>query len=136
MKLSEAIMLGSSLIRSVPFIRDDGFGGGCAMGMAEVAAGMFSFKLETKYPWMQTQICLVPCGHDIGAKYNRIPGYKTPHTPTFIIAHLFNEHVHGDRSWTLEQLVDWVRSVEPDEEPEATTETIAEWKQELVEVST
>jgi len=30
-----------------------------------------------------------------------------------IIVHLFNYHVMTKKDWTMDQLIDWVRSVEP-----------------------
>ena len=49
-----------------------------------------------------------------------------------VIAHIFDYHVMTTGQWTLDQLIDWVRSVEPDEPVEASESIIIE-REETVE---
>lgn len=123
MRLSEAIALGRTLIESVPYTRWDERGGGCALGMAESAMGLkrwspqnslselweCSIDQQPGFEWMTTAHFKAPCScFDAGVCMSAI------------IAHNFNEHVHGAKDWTLDQLIDWVRSVEPEETPSPT----------------
>jgi hypothetical protein len=96
MRLSEAMMLGDSLRERNPsvYLADRGEGAGycgCAIGGAQLAVGDTSmFGYENIWPWLL----------DGGYRYDvKISIY-------FIRVHL------GER--TFEQLVDYVRSVEPD----------------------
>lgn len=120
MQLSEMIALGRTLCLSVPGTQDDYHGGGCALGMAARAMDKRSFDggyALTELNCAEVLLIVVrPCSClvDLGFWNNKLGG---------IIAHLFNMHVHGDKTWTLDQLIDWVRSVEPAEtiETEAVT---------------
>jgi len=113
MRLSEAILLGSTLLRPVAgdleLPSDRG-----ALGMAERAVGAgWSY-----WPWLLTMRVATPC---------RCPFQPLP--AAWVVTHLFGCHVaeefldsfrnrgwvRSDERWTLEQLVDWVRSVEPAE---------------------
>ena len=41
-----------------------------------------------------------------------------------IVVHLFNKHVMGDKTWTLQALADWVSQFEPIQgTPDASTKT-------------
>ena len=101
---------------------------GCALGMAGLAAGLsawdmrtpeFSFcgkkfKAEENYevieelwPWLCKQ---APTTFPCGCQYPTDEYVKDD-----VIIHLFDLHVFGEKDWTLDQLIDWVRSVEPQE---------------------
>ena len=113
MRLSQAILLGSTLLR--PVAGDLELPGDCgALGMAERAVGAgWSY-----WPWLLTMRLAAPC---------RCPFQPLP--AAWVVTHLFGCHVaeefldsfrnkgwvRSDDRWTLEQLVDWVRSVEPAE---------------------
>ena len=123
MKLSEAILLGSSLL--APRAGGQHFAEsqeGCALGMAAVARGC-TFRIITKPfderdrrtlgaegvwgAWMLEQVerpC--DCWRIWIRRKMRIKD---------IIAHLFDYHIMNKRNWTLEQLVAWVQTVEPKE---------------------
>lgn len=113
MRLSEAIALGRTLIQPVPGIilsRDKT--AGCAIGMAIVAGGGGGYSRAPMYPWASKE-SLVHC-----------PVCCRPHA-TYgcyysTIAHIFDDHVMTTGQWTLDQLIDWIRSVEPDEPVEAS----------------
>jgi hypothetical protein len=136
MRLSEAILLGSTMLRPMAFTQNDGKGSGCALGMAAIAGlGDSAWGKDTYDGWASSAPAVAPCGHkEYLQKFcDDSDGHLQPiKTVTSVIAHIFNEHVMGDGSWTLEQLVDWVRSVEPVEQvtmaapPEATHEPAAE----------
>lgn len=111
MRVSEAIMAGSMLLKSSPRVRNDGCGFGCALGMAEAALGIGEpstsgvlSALERCHPWLEDRAAS-PCACPVtGFGFSMINCW---------IAHVFNEHVMGDGTWTLERLCDWVDSVDP-----------------------
>ncbi len=125
MKLSEAILLGSTIL--APKAGGQYFSEtkeGCALGMAAVARGCTFGESSTKVaeserrtlgtagvwgPWV-LDVAKVPC------KY-WLCRLRMPRTMPIqnIIAHLFDYHVMSRQNWTLEQLVEWVKTVEPDE---------------------
>jgi len=125
MRLSEQILLGSMTLVPVAYKRHSGDQiQGCALGMAETASGISDYGAEHRWPWLNGNTAC-PCG---------CKTYKQRGGKIFIacpiesyaqaIAHIFNEHVMEDKTWTLEQLVDWIRSVEP-AEPEPVPEVVA-----------
>jgi hypothetical protein len=146
MRLSDAIATGRVLlIPTVHYLVTPDGSGGCALGMALRAMGETrktmikpSFKifdivvdeggedytLVSKYwPWTDAKAKSIPCietcqmeeGDDMQD----------------LIVHIFDSHVGID--WTLDQLIDWVRSVEP-EEPLPLREVDVAVKREGVEV--
>jgi hypothetical protein len=123
MKLSESILLGSTMLAAKP-------GGqyfpetksGCALGMAAIANGC-SFQRTTRPVnaherrtlgaegvWGQWVLRVVtrPCDCWIlrAPRKMRIKD---------VIAHLFDVHVMKKKNWTLNQLVAWVKTWEPEE---------------------
>lgn len=115
MRLAPAILLGSKLIRP----RARGFGNpgsseGCAIGMAVVATGDAATDLipeealnargavfQERWPWVSVRV-LYPC--------SCCPGRAD--SVDVIITHLFDYHVIDQSDWTIEQLADWVESVD------------------------
>lgn len=123
MRLSDAIATGRMLLTPTLGVRELN-GGGCAIGMAEVALGIekTNKRLENVYPWLSNTIEDLPCGSDhfyihenpYLACFNPV---TKPQVQSYscAIAHIFNVHVMRDKTWNLDQLIDWVRSVEPAE---------------------
>lgn len=123
MKLSEAILLGSSML--APRAGKQHFAEtqeGCALGMAAVARGC-TFHAWTKPfderdrrtlgaegvwgDWVLEEVerpC--ECWRIWMRRKMRIKD---------IIAHLFDYHIMNKKNWALEQLVAWVQTVEPKE---------------------
>ncbi len=120
MKLSEAILLGSTVL--APKAGGQLFTekqAGCALGMAAVARGC-SFRPVTHFDqkdkrtlgtegvwgsWVLTPVARpCKCWRFLVPREMRIKD---------IIAHLFDHHVMRRRNWTLDQLVEWVKTVEP-----------------------
>ncbi len=124
MKLSSAILLGSTMIqagRGFEWSRD---GAGCARGMALVAVGKRTEQVMDKmgvnpnvkafyraWPWtrhLSKQLCC-PCAWVFGSVGDGI-------------AHIFDSHVvpplPNKPSVTIEQLADWVREQEKIYDPE------------------
>jgi hypothetical protein len=123
MKLSEAILLGSTMLAAKP-------GGqyfsetksGCALGMAAMARGCTFHgvprpinenerrTLGAEGVWGEWVLRVVvrPC---------ECWALRVPRTMRIkdIIAHLFDLHVMKKKNWTLDQLVAWVRTWEPQE---------------------
>jgi hypothetical protein len=114
-RLSHAIFLGSSLLKA----RAGGFPGdgeGCAlqMGIKAVNGNASWLNAYWIWPWLRTNLAESPCGCTWGQT-----GYATQ-TPLTAIVHIFDKHIMDkhimdEHMWTLEQLCDWIRSVEPEE---------------------
>lgn len=114
MKLSEAIPLGSTVVTpKAGVLYSSERNVGCAIGMAMVAEGAEwspakpgatrTQNTELWWPWTTTTMSR-PCGCWL---------YPRKMSAKEIIAHLFDKHVMRRKDWTLDQLVEWVRSVEP-----------------------
>jgi hypothetical protein len=122
MKLSEAILLGSTMLAAKA-------GGqhfsetksGCALGMAAIANGCTFHRvarvnenerrtLGAEGVWGQwvLRIVMRPCDCWV----IRVPRKMRIKD---VIAHLFDFHVMKKKNWTLEQLVAWVQTWEPKE---------------------
>lgn len=112
MKLSEAIILGSTVARPL--------GGGLAADPSrQTCAFMMAAAAQSKpaclwaeapmaWPWLTGQLTHVPCGCRGWDRY--LPAnYMTA------IVHVFACHV-ATKEWTLEQLAAWVAAVEPQDE--------------------
>lgn len=110
MKFSDAILAGSVL---VPEIKHGDINA-CALGMAADAVGIPRTDqregnmprynaIYKQWPWLLT------AGENC-------PKCGVRHWESEVIFHVFDRHVMGDRSMTLEQLVDYVRTIEPAEE--------------------
>lgn len=129
MKLSEAIVLGSTVLtpkagRQI-FPEENA---GCALGMAAVANGCIFSPVVGPLPpgesgralgvagvwgdWILQEVSR-PCScRSWWFKQLSVP----PRMPIQdVITHLFDFHVMGKKDWTLDRLVEWVRSVEPEE---------------------
>jgi hypothetical protein len=127
MRLSDAIALGRTLIGKT----DPSSYCGCALAMALMAIGKEPMVAAigddsfaemahdnwfeaamTEWPWLVTEGLEVP-------KY--LPAYAYEHyNAEYIISDLFWKVDEGEIS--LDQLIDWVRSVEPQEETERSPE--------------
>lgn len=123
MKLSEAILLGSTILTPKAggqhFAEDQS---GCALGMAAVARGC-TFRraaypvserdrraLGTEGVWGNWVLNLAPRPCDCWRFW--IPR-KLRIKDT--ITHIFDYHIMRKRNWTLDQLVAWVQTVEPED---------------------
>lgn len=118
MKLSDAIALGRVLVKPKANFLVDGEGSGCALGMALTAVGkkieMPSFleEPEIEWPWLKKVCGYHFCSCFYGVSYSQA------------IAHIFDGHVMKSMAlepWTLDRLIDWVRSVEPKESKKRIT---------------
>ena len=124
MRLSDAIAMGRMLIRHVAGTIDDGNGGGCAFGMAFRAIGDFNYFHH--WDWKDQGLLPYPCDCKadslIMGSACQLFLHEGESRPAQIIVHLFNFHVMTAKDWTLDQLIDWVRTNEPAEaETEAVT---------------
>ena len=124
MKLSKAIVQGSTMVG--PKAGGQFFSKtqeGCALGMAAFARGCSFGPVKCSMPgekrtfgvekiWGEWVLCEVarPCD----CWRLRVPREMRIKD---IIAHLFDHHVMKKRNWTLEMLVAWVETVEPEEVP-------------------
>lgn len=120
MKLSEAILLGSTVLAPQAGQQySSETKAGCALGMAAIANGC-TFRPTTQFneydrrtlgvegvwgSWVLARVRR-PC-HCWRLLVPREMRIKD------VIAHLFDYHVMVKKNWTLEQLVEWVKTVEP-----------------------
>lgn len=140
MRLSEAIALGRTLLNPVPGSLFAGEDGGCAQGMALRCIGKKTtaesrLGIGDDWPWTLEVVGKFPCECVEGRPEIFSDGWFPYADTRSAIAHLFDSHVMGrHQDWTLDQLIDWVRSVEPAEPPlpeqaiaesEASTEQVA-----------
>ena len=149
MKLSEAILLGSTVVRpkagSLRFSRENA---GCALGMAAIAAGCTFVEPLRQIPgkdlrtvnveeiwgrWLLRQVvrpcdCRTPITlRDLHLK--QITAYLSDRRSAAlpremrvkdIIAHLFDHHVMVKKNWTLDELATWVERWESSDLAQAT----------------
>lgn len=119
MKISTAIALGRTMIKAIAGTRNNGFGEGCALGMAEAAIGTTGAPFgasEEAWPWILSRRSPLPCGCTGSVMFggcNHEPYYGRSLPFVSSIVHLFNYHVMTKKDWTLDQLIDWIASVEP-----------------------
>jgi len=126
MKLSEAILLGSTVV--APKAGGQYFSAsrsGCALGMAAIARGCEYGPSRQAIPipeqdrravgtemvwgsWVLREV-VRPCD----CWRFRVPREMRIND---VIAHLFDHHVMFKKNWTLERLAVWVKTVEPKEE--------------------
>lgn len=109
MRISDALALGRTMLKPIAghHITPDGTHG-CAWGMIQVAAPSEYGEMIRRGPSMKT-----PCGCKMGYTGGMAWG---PIHDNFVsvVVHLFNQHVMTEKNWTLDQLIDWVRTVEPE----------------------
>jgi hypothetical protein len=121
MKLSEAILLGSTVV--TPKAGRQYFPenqAGCALGMAAIARRCSFRRVIWPFPWKDRRtrgtegvwgdwvlhVVMRPCP----CWRLRVPREMRIKD---IIAHIFDYHVMKKRNWTLDQLAKWVQTVEP-----------------------
>lgn len=127
MKASEALVLGSTLLKPVPGTQSTNDGrGGCALGMIAVAQGkkitVFSGNTFGDFlvlEWMSRPTTL-PCSCKdkilMGSSCYPFSRESIESSIYRTLTHLFNYHVCGIQDWTIERLADWLKTVEPQEE--------------------
>ena len=124
MRLSEALLLGSKILKPLPYLRygvtSEGkidYTKGCALGMMQHALGTGDTYIEWDNLHLAKSV-VSPC-ECAGDKdiYLRIGSAAA------IVGHLFNEHVctkeeggklkcPDAKPWTIEQLADWIESID------------------------
>lgn len=106
-RLSDAILLGSTLVCPARGGSTQQKGGGCALDMAVLAVGGTGDWLMARkiWPWLD----------DDGIPAPWLLGFFD--TYEWLIAISFDNYVMPERI-SLDQLIDWVRSVEPTPESE------------------
>ena len=143
MKLSEAILLGSTVVTpKAGALRFPGENAGCALGMAVIASGGTFHRSKRQFPtaerrtlnvediwgaWLLRRVAR-PCNCRVPLTLNRlrlkeITAYmRHPFSAVLpremrikdIVAHLFDYHVMEERDWTLDRLTTWLEPQEPD----------------------
>jgi hypothetical protein len=115
MRLAEKMLLNSSFYQLAEGIRHNHLGQRCALGLVEedvkVRDGILwsgkDGRAEVLYPWIAEVMVDYPCNcgryHPCGPRAQAVS----------VIAQIFNIHVMGDKTWTLERLADWIESVDP-----------------------
>lgn len=116
MRLSDAIALGRVLMPKMK----RGTLEGCALGMGLLAVGRSTFSecaydgenyvgLLQEWPWLSAELSSMD------------DRYKT--TMPFFLGGMFDEDVMNNKSMTLDQFIDYVRSIEPNEDVVEATST-------------
>ena len=101
---------------------------GCAWGMVNVAAG--NEKWNEINLFTRRLIVALPCGCMgliVGGGMQKFES-NGRESLSGAVVHLFNHHVMTIKDWTMDQLIDWLRSVEPadpEEDSNATSKTAA-----------
>jgi hypothetical protein len=120
MKLSEALELGRTIVKPIAGQEWAPDGSGCARGMALEAIGLRStasfcqdLAFYDCWPWTTQpkqgdRVYCPGCLNYSRSNYARI------------IAHIFDHHIMGAHDWAMDQLISWVRSVEPAEHKQKT----------------
>jgi hypothetical protein len=138
MRLSEAIALGRTLVHPIPSVVLD-YGGlnGCALGMAYKASGkkveIHPLEMSVGMDGPMNIWTWLASSRELPCKCNIYCGLNAGQ----IIAHLFDYHIMActaglcegeavQQDWTLDQLIDWVRSVEPNEDASESAEQLLE----------
>jgi hypothetical protein len=126
MRLSEAIRLGALLITDKPAMADIRT---CAMGMANIATNGYAATCERDlsawdafrktFPWTDGASANCPlCGEKLKNQT--------------VVYHCFDHHV-CDGKMTIEQLADFISTIEPQETPEEKREIVENFCEQLVE---
>jgi hypothetical protein len=128
LKLSEAILLGSTVVRGrAGRLRFSHTGEECALGMAAIAVGctfgrplrqipvenLRTANIESVFGSWLLRVVMRPC--ECPPELTRGMRIKD------VIAHLFDVHVIERKNWTLADLVGWVQRWEPPEAPSDAT---------------
>lgn len=125
MKISEAMAIGSTFITPLAGIYlNRSKTGGCAWGMVDRAAPTEVERMIERA--RDTRIVALPCGCKpdeavLGPCLYPMPAACFCNLAD-VIVHLFNDHVMTRKDWTLNQLIDWVRTAEPRDPKEQVTE--------------
>jgi len=129
MKLSEAILLGSTVVHPrAGRLRFSSTSEGCALGMAAIAAGctfgprlgqmpvkdLRTVNIESVFGAWLLRVVMRPC--ECQPELPREMRIKD------VIAHLFDVHIMEKKNWTLTDLVEWVQRWEPKPPSETTAE--------------
>jgi len=130
MRLSEAIRLGSLLIPEPQM----GELSKCALGMAAIAKGHqiqgdanreYEYFLQT-WPWLKDVSIKCPCS-PCAARLGVVDEDQCVLEDVQVVWHIFDEHVMHtlpsalSQHWTLEQLIDFIASIEPREAAEVAS---------------
>jgi hypothetical protein len=130
MKLSEAILLGSTVLTpeagGLHFAKNQS---GCALGMAAIARGG-SFRPATHLPPQKDRRTMGTEGLwgdwvlQIVARPCTCWRFRVPREMRIkdTIAHIFDYHVMTKKNWTIDRLAAWVQTVEPKNDPLGTIE--------------
>lgn len=117
MRLSDAIAMGRLLVKP-SLICDENHGCVLHMALRAISSDARFSGAFTEWRWLLSSV-KAPCG------------CEREGSAQLGIIHLFDRHVLAQGDWTLDQLIDWVRSVEPAEpgecviEQQAATELVA-----------
>jgi hypothetical protein len=118
MRLSEAIALGRTmLIPGLNVFKNRTKGCALEMAMAAIGSSRSWNSAEKTWPWLNKErISPLPCA--CPERWYRVKQFKR------CVIHIFNHVICGEI--TFDQLIDWVRSVEPAEDVPILTDALAE----------
>lgn len=126
MKISTAMALGRTMIKPLAGIfLNPAKDSGCAWGMACLAAPSHFNSFLIRAECCEVRL---PCkcnGWVIGGSMRPYHAGEADNLRDCIV-HLFNYHVMTRKDWTMDQLIDWVASVEPADPEDKVTEAVKE----------
>jgi len=122
MRISDAIALGRTMIKPLAGVHISADKThGCAWGMVWKSAGSAYDEMHVRAAYFRTTLSFKCVGLVIGSGMT-LGLTERMNTLSMAIVHLFNDHVMTRKDWTLDQLIDWVRSVEPVDPEEKASE--------------
>jgi hypothetical protein len=109
MKLSEAMILGSTMIKHVGHAARMGDGQGCAIQCAMEATGTRgTVEMDGRFPWFYEGSVSCPvCGEE-QLRYSQVVAY----------------HLNDFHKWPIDRIAEWVSQFETQVQPEPSTELL------------
>lgn len=126
MRFAEHMLLEANNYRLVPYARESRDGKRCALGLVEGNPRTAASQAQLVYPWIVSTLVVLPCQCDRAFCSIGDVEQGQPEKAIMVLVHLFNEHVMQGGAqkeygisqcdcppWTMEQLADWINSVDP-----------------------
>lgn len=115
MRLSDAIGLGR-MLRTLSLACDEKRGCALHLGLVAIDSRHSFASAFLEWPWLLNPVSRVcKCERELASDIAQLA-----------IIHLFDRHVLGAQDWTLDRLIDYVRSIEPIESHESETNVSVE----------
>jgi hypothetical protein len=118
MKASEALRKGSKMVEPVRgMIEEYQTGKCCALGMIGKAARGAASRYYEDFEWMWQRGTKLPCGCTdamiMGGGALCVDRTSIEARIGATVVHLFNYHVMTEGDWTIDQIADWLDTLDP-----------------------